>query len=37
MLKYRLLFGMLMAVAFTALILLDGWMDGSLTASAPDE
>ena len=37
MLKYRLLLGTLMAVAFTALILLDGWLDGSLTASAPDK
>lgn len=37
MLKYRLIFGTLIAIAFTSLIILDGWMDGSLTASTPDK
>jgi phosphatidate cytidylyltransferase len=37
MLKYRLLFGTLMAVLFTGLVLLDGWWDGSVTASAADD
>jgi phosphatidate cytidylyltransferase len=36
MLKYRLLFGSLMTVLFTALVIFDGWLDGSLTASAAD-
>jgi phosphatidate cytidylyltransferase len=31
MLKYRLILGVLMAVAFVGLVLLDGWLDGSLT------
>jgi len=32
----RLLFGTLMTVAFTAIMILDGWLDGSLTASVAD-
>ncbi len=37
MLKYRLLFGTLMTVFFTAVVIFDGWLDGSLTASAADD
>lgn len=37
MLKRRLLFGTLMTVLFTGLVVLDGWLDGSLTASALDD
>ena len=37
MLKHRLLFGTLMTVLFTAIVVFDGWLDGSLTASAPDK
>lgn len=37
MLKHRLLFGSLMTVGFVCLIIFDGWIDGSLTASAPDK
>jgi phosphatidate cytidylyltransferase len=37
MLKYRLIFGTLMTVVFTALVILDGWLDGSLTAAAADD
>ena len=37
MLKYRLIFGSLMAVLFTAIIVFDGWLDGSLTAAAGDD
>ncbi|MBN2136230.1 MAG: phosphatidate cytidylyltransferase [Sedimentisphaerales bacterium] len=37
MLKHRLFFGALMAVAFVSVIVLDGWLDGSLTASAADK
>ena len=37
MLKYRLFFGTLMTVFFTAVVILDGWLDGSLTASAADK
>jgi phosphatidate cytidylyltransferase len=33
MLKYRLLFGVLMAGAFIGLAVLDGWLDGALTLS----
>jgi phosphatidate cytidylyltransferase len=36
MLKYRLLYGILMIVVFTAIVIFDGWLDGSLTASAAD-
>jgi phosphatidate cytidylyltransferase len=34
MLKYRLVFGTLMTVFFAAIVIFDGWLDGSLTASA---
>lgn len=37
MLKYRLLFGTLMTVFFTAVVLLDGWLDGSITPSPTDD
>jgi len=37
MLKHRLLFGALMTVAFGSVVILDGRLDGSLTASAPDK
>jgi phosphatidate cytidylyltransferase len=37
MLKYRLVFGTLMTVFFAALVIFDGWMDGSLTTSAADD
>jgi phosphatidate cytidylyltransferase len=36
MLKYRLIFGTLMIVIFVGLILLDGHLDGSLSAQKPD-
>jgi phosphatidate cytidylyltransferase len=37
MLKYRLVFGTLMTVFFAAIVIFDGWLDGSLTASAADD
>jgi len=37
MLKYRLLFGTLMTIFFTTVVIFDGWLDGSLTASAADD
>ena len=37
MLRYRLLFGTLMTVLFTAVVIFDGWLDGSLTAAADDK
>jgi phosphatidate cytidylyltransferase len=37
MLKYRLLYGTLMTAVFTAIVIFDGWLDGSLTASASDD
>jgi len=37
MLKYRLLFGSMMAAVFVGLILLDGHLDGSLTKAVPDK
>jgi phosphatidate cytidylyltransferase len=37
MLKYRLIFGTLMTVLFTALVVFDGWLDGSLTALVADD
>ncbi len=37
MLRYRLLFGTLMTVFFAAVVILDGWLDGSLTRSAADK
>jgi phosphatidate cytidylyltransferase len=35
MLKHRLILGVLMAAVFVGLVLLDGWLDGSLTPSRP--
>lgn len=37
MLKHRLLYGTLMTLVFTAIVIFDGWLDGSLTASAADD
>ncbi len=37
MLKYRLLFGTLMTIFFTAVVIFDGWLDGGLTASMADK
>ena len=37
MLKHRLLFGTLMTLFFTGLVIFDGWLDGSLTASTADD
>ncbi len=37
MLKYRLIFGTLMTVFFIAVVLLGGWLDGSLTTSIADD
>ena len=37
MLKHRLIFGTLMTVFFTGVVIFDGWMDGSLTASLADD
>ena len=37
MLKYRLIFGTIMTVFFTAVVVFDGWLDGSLTASPIDD
>lgn len=37
MLKYRLLFGTLMMVGFTGLLVLDGYLDGSLTEAMVDK
>jgi phosphatidate cytidylyltransferase len=37
MLKHRLLFGTLMTILFASLMILDGWLDGSLTDSALDD
>lgn len=37
MLKHRLLFGSIMAAAFLGLILVDAYLDGSLTKAAPDK
>lgn len=36
MLRYRLLFGTLMTILLAGLVLFDGWLDGSLTASTAD-
>ncbi|MHC4646423.1 MAG: phosphatidate cytidylyltransferase [Planctomycetota bacterium] len=35
--KYRLFFGTVMAVIFTAIIILDAWLDGSLTGPHSDD
>jgi phosphatidate cytidylyltransferase len=37
MVGHRLFFGMVMTAAFTALMIFDGWLDGSLTASIADD
>ncbi len=37
MLKYRLIFGTLMTVLFIGVVVLGGWLDGSLTVSATDD
>lgn len=37
MLRYRLFFGTLMTVFFIAVVIFDGWLDGSLTASVADD
>ena len=37
MLKHRLLFGTLLSAFFIAVVVLDGWMDGSLTTSPADD
>jgi phosphatidate cytidylyltransferase len=37
MLKHRLLSGTLMTLSFIGLVILDGWLDGSLTASTADD
>jgi phosphatidate cytidylyltransferase len=37
MLKYRLIFGTLMTVFFAAIVIFDGWLDGTLTASVADD
>ena len=37
MLKYRLIFGTLMMVFFTAIVILDGWLDGSISIQAIDK
>jgi phosphatidate cytidylyltransferase len=37
MLRHRLLFGSLMTALLVGLVLLDGWLDGSVTASAADD
>ena len=37
MLKYRLIFGTLMTIGFIALILFDGWLDGSLNSQKPTD
>ena len=37
MLKYRLIFGILMALAFAGLLLFDGYLDGSISAEIPDK
>jgi len=36
MLKHRLIFGTLMTVFFTTVVVFDGWLDGSLTTSTID-
>lgn len=37
MLKYRLIFGVLMGLGFVGLLLVDAWFDGSLTTDAADK
>jgi len=36
MLRHRLIFGTLMTIAFIAMVLFDGWLDGSLSAQKHD-
>ena len=36
MLKQRLIFGTLMVLFFVGIMVLDGWLDGSLTSSSPN-
>jgi phosphatidate cytidylyltransferase len=37
MLKYRLIWGTLMTLFFAAIVIFDGWIDGTLTASVADD
>jgi phosphatidate cytidylyltransferase len=37
MLRYRLFFGTLMTLVFTAAVIFDGWLDGSITTPAADD
>lgn len=37
MVRHRLFFGTLMTLLFTAVVVLDGWLDGSLTSLAEDK
>lgn len=37
MVRHRLLFGTLMTIGFVAIVLFDGWLDGSLTKSITDD
>jgi phosphatidate cytidylyltransferase len=37
MVKHRLFFGTLMTLLFTAIVVFDGWLDGSLTSLAEDK
>jgi phosphatidate cytidylyltransferase len=37
MLKHRLFFGILMSVLFVAVVIFDGWMDGSVTTGRDDD
>lgn len=37
MFKYRLIFGLLMTLGFTAVVIFGGWLDGSVTISQADD
>jgi phosphatidate cytidylyltransferase len=37
MLKNRLIFGTLLTIFFTTLVILDSWLDGSISSSVPDK
>ena len=37
MIRYRLFFGTLMTLLFTAIVVFDGWLDGSITNSTADD
>jgi len=37
MLKHRLFFGTVMSISFCGLVVLDGWLDGSITAATGDD